>query len=573
MKFPSLNESFFRTSFVLLALGVGFGMPVLSLDYGVTWDEWNDGNIGLFVIRYLLSGGKDQIFLKFQHGYLYASLFHAFVGIVYGTFFDQLKHFAYEGIYQVKHWIPYFTTSHMINSLFGVAAMVYAGLLARLIGGWRAGFLGLLFMIVSPRFFGSSMNNPKDIPFAAAYVMSLYYLVLFIKTQPKPKISTLIGLTVGIGCAIGVRAGGLMLIGYLFLFSFCAWAASKVQKTYQVQWVRIGIYAVLAAIGGYCLGLVFWPYGQLNPLQNPLQALEQLSKFSFWDGQVMFEGKRIFARQLPWHYVPKWMVITAPLQVLAGLLLWIAFLRGIVKRYDLKLVLIVLFAALFPIGSVIVKKSVLYDSGRHLFFVYPLFVVLSVLGWDYVFSVQNRRRWKTVAVGLMSLLMVEPCLWMVRNHPNEYVYFNPLVGGLRRAWLSYDTDYWGNCIRPAAEWLGDHLANTDSSKEPILIRADSHAMSSFPFLKKRLGSKFRLYGYPPFYPEPYPYFQYYHPANLEGPRGWDYALVFSRNWEPEILRRGDWPPRGTIHEVKADGVTLCAVVKNPNKVEKKETAT
>jgi len=30
-----------------------------------------------------------------------------------------------------------------------------------------------------------------------------------------------------------------------------------------------------------------------------------------------------------------------------------------------------------------------------------------------------------------------------------------------------------------------------------------------------------------------------------------------------VLLSDKWPPEGTIHEIKADGVTLCAVVKNP----------
>ncbi len=40
-------------------------------------------------------------------------------------------------------------------------------------------------MLASPRFIGHAMNNPKDIPFAAAYVFTLYYIVRFQAEAPR----------------------------------------------------------------------------------------------------------------------------------------------------------------------------------------------------------------------------------------------------------------------------------------------------------------------------------------------------------------------------------------------------
>ena len=54
---------------------------------------------------------------------------------------------------------------------------------------------------------------------------------------------------------------------------------------------------------------------------------------------------------------------------------------------------------------------------------------------------------------MLFLLAAEPVGWTIRNHPHEYVYFNPLVGGLDGAFGNYETDYWGNSIRMASEWL------------------------------------------------------------------------------------------------------------------------
>jgi hypothetical protein len=67
-----------------------------------------------------------------------------------------------------------------------------------------------------------------------------------------------------------------------------------------------------------------------------------------------------------------------------------------------------------------------------------------------------RGRPARVRVGLqlaLAALVLEPIVWYARAHPYQYVYFNPLVGGLSRASRSYETDYWGLSLREAAEWM------------------------------------------------------------------------------------------------------------------------
>lgn len=48
-----------------------------------------------------------------------------------------------------------------------------------------------------------------------------------------------------------------------------------------------------------------------------------------------------------------------------------------------------------------------------------------------------------VFVGLLFL----PARHMAVNHPNDYVYFSELVGGLRGAYGDYETDYYYNSLK------------------------------------------------------------------------------------------------------------------------------
>ena len=52
------------------------------------------------------------------------------------------------------------------------------------------------------------------------------------------------------------------------------------------------------------------------------------------------------------------------------------------------------------------------------------------------------------------------------NHPNQIVYFSPLVGGPRAAFARYDMDYWGNSVLQAVEWT-DRVAR--ASGFPVIV--------------------------------------------------------------------------------------------------------
>jgi hypothetical protein len=102
-------------------------------------------------------------------------------------------------------------------------------------------------------------------------------------------------------------------------------------------------------------------------------------------------------------------------------------------------------AVIFPIAYVVAKQSTLYDGLRHLLFIVPPLAALAAVGWHALLT--SRRRW--VATGAMLALaigVVEPVIFSIRNHPNQVVYFNPIVGGPRRAVGQFELDYWGNCL-------------------------------------------------------------------------------------------------------------------------------
>ena len=52
---------------------------------------------------------------------------------------------------------------------------------------------------------------------------------------------------------------------------------------------------------------------------------------------------------------------------------------------------------------------------------------------------------------------------LVRLHPYQYLYYNPLVGGLEGAAGRYDTDYWVNIMPEAVDELEAYVVELDAT--------------------------------------------------------------------------------------------------------------
>lgn len=209
-----------------------------------------------------------------------------------------------------------------------------------------------------------------------------------------------------------------------------------------------------------CLALyITWPFLWTDPLSNFVLAFKNMSKFR-WDGTVLFNGELIKATELSWNYIPVWFSITTPIIYLLlgvfGFLLLIiqffrtpyAFLDNSIKRTNL------LFLGYFlaPLISVIVFDSVLYDSWRQLFFIYPPFVLLSIYG---LFNLLEKKKALIVAISLTTITFGLTASYMVRNFPLQGVYFSEIFSFTSPEYLrkNYEMDYWGVSYKQSLEYI------------------------------------------------------------------------------------------------------------------------
>ena len=396
-------------------------MVVVSRDFGVTWDELPRQRFGERVFQYYAGEvGIDRF--ETDGSRLYGGLFDGTaVGLQRLLPFDD---------YDVRH---------ALNAVFGWLGIAACGALgARLAGPW-AGLLAVLFAASAPRYFGHSMNNPKDIPFAAMGAWSLYALSRIRFSYPYLPLRLAAGIGLAIGLSLSVRPGGMLFLAYAAALVSVAMVANRERSPRRVA-ATAGAFALLVFIAA-TVPLPFWPWLQTRPYIGLLNAAGGVSEVT-WDGVMLFNGREVLASAVPWDYVPVWLIYTMPPVVLVGALLSLGQLpRGARASFP---VLALWFAVMFPIVYVIARNSTLYDEIRHLLFVIPPLFVVAALGWWWCLGALGRRP-RVALAAVLVLGLLEPIVFQVRNHPNQVVYFNGLVGGPRGAIQRFELDYWGNC--------------------------------------------------------------------------------------------------------------------------------
>lgn len=461
-----------RRWYVLSAFGLAIALISIACfgtDAGVSYDEPAQLAYGDMIVAWFRSGFVDTRATLFWDLYLYGGLFEA------------------PAQWIVEH-VPLdaYDTRHLLSALCALFGIIAAFRLAAAVGGPRAGAFAALVLALTPCWIGHGLFNPKDIPFgAAAAFASLSALRIAIGPAPvRLRDACWAGLTAGI--ALGVRPGGVFVLGYPCLALTLRLALELYRRRRHAEPIKlVALLVNLAACVSLCvviswlLMLVAWPWAQLDPLARPFEAMRIARNFA-WSAQVLFEGKMLDADKLPLRYLLVWFVISLPetyfVAAIAALGMGIfaaverrkrsasrerehtvAFLDRVASGELLRPVVGGLMLATFiglPLGAILITRPVLYDAQRHALFLLP--PMAAAAGWAFSESfsaswLPRALRGACAAAALGIALWV--CIDMVQLHPYEYVYFNRLSGGLAGQYRRFETDYWSISYRDGLEWV------------------------------------------------------------------------------------------------------------------------
>lgn len=425
----------FRFVHILFAI-FWFGFLLTGLrvfpDYGVPIDEYSQIDIGRVNYERIVHGNME---IQTHFDRYYGPAFEVPLYLVSNSITDWLG-------------IDIMSARHLgIFLFFACSLIVFYVLLAAIHHNPVYGLLGVILLVITPRFFAEGFYNTKDMAFLS---MTIWVLYAGFWVNPK-KWMTVAVAGIVTGLAISVRAQGLLLLMAVAL----TMALHKDAGIWRRAAVATG-YIAVSLVTLFFTFPVFWN----DTLRNII---------GFWQSAAnpvgvptLYFGTWYISPNLPWHYHFVWVGITGLLSVIgtaiAGIGWYVAKSIRTGKyhtpEYRTNFTMIAIIVGTFAVSVFFNPRS--YDGWRHIYYIYPCLIGFSV----YFFRAVYERQASVLLRGLFFGVTVAVCVdcffalaFIVRNHPNQYVYFNMLAGGYKNAKENFDMDYWGISQKQALEHL------------------------------------------------------------------------------------------------------------------------
>jgi len=431
---------------VFFAVFLAVGLSIVK-DYGVSWDGPLQRMTGLITYNYITEGDQSLFFHRDR-----------FYGMVFELFLVSL-----EKMFGLNDIRPVYLMRHTVTFLVFYISVIFFYLLCRdHFKDWKKGLLACLFLVLSPRIFAHAFYNSKDLTFLSVFIISVYFMIRYIK-NPSSLNAVIHGFVSAV--LIDVRILGVMIPAYTFIFLVLRMILTGQGIKYTMKTcVSFLIYMVSLTF----FTVLFWPFLWEDPLKYAVESFKRMSKFP-QAVVVLYMGDYIRATDLPWHYIPVWLSVTTPVLYLYGfcagvLSIVFDFLRKPVIFLREKTSEIVFCLWFFtPLITVIILRSVMYDSWRHLFFIYPAFIIIAVTGISRILraALGGLGRFSSLAGFIVAATvaagLADPLIFMIKYHPFQNVYFNRIAGkDMKEIKNKYDLDYWGLSYIKGLRYILDH---------------------------------------------------------------------------------------------------------------------
>lgn len=501
----------------------------LSFKFGPSNDESFQVPYGKQALDYYVSFGKNDSVLDYKPEPLMKN---------YGAIVDMIP----EAIHRITGF-DLMNTRHFVFAFISFFYILFGALIAKRIAGWNAGFIALILLTLFPRLLGESMNNPKDPPYAATYLISIYAFMYFFDHLKNINKRTIFILFVGFMSTMLVRVSGLMAIFYFGIFLLIEYYSLRKQN-YSLDIKGTIKKIILSGLAGYFISIFFWPSMMNAPFTQPFDALKMLKQFPVLI-KTLWEGTYMQSNEIPWYYNLKYFLISNPEITIIGIILSFILLPKLIRIYNPNRIYLLLFSSLFPLMLLIINKTALYTGWRHSYFIFAPLVVFSAIGFSYIFDqFANTKTKKYIFISLFIVFNIPTIIHISKNNPYFYVYFNPTFGGAKKAMGYYELDYYSHSLKPATDWL---VENEPNLKNLNIVSNNSYQVNEILKQKKlNFGAGYLRYR------ERYD-------------SDWDYAILTQSFIDAEYLRNGYFPPKGTIKTIDVDGVPICAIIKRTDK--------
>ncbi len=414
--------------------------------------------------------------------------------------------------------------------------------------GIFSGFITALALCAYPLFFAESHFNIKDPISASFYTLTL---LAFYKGVTKNKYKWILLSAVLGGFALGSKLNivfvAITIVIWLLIYKWrqlrsFTWPFSK----------KITISLFVSPLIALGILFIFWPFLWQDPIAKftlMLKFYQEIGARTYQPNTFLtFGGFNTYPLQLVLYTTP---IITLFLSAIG---IFYTFKRGL-KDKD-KTALFVFLWFIVPILRVSMPNAGIYGGARQIMEYIPAMAILSGIGAFYLVRLlqahiaKNKKLPKRIAIRsvllaqmLLILLFLPIIFKLISIHPNENVYFNPLIGGLKGAKEKNFPDWGvtlGSVYMQGIDWINK---NAEKEANVALVKG---LLSNFPRIKMRQDINSHE--------------NYYSGEKKSG----EYLIeVVDYHWIdiPEE-KRNYINTLKPVYEVKVDGVSILSIWKN-----------
>ena len=466
-----LNANFEKNSnrIIFLIFSLIFIIGITSVkDYGVSSDEADQRHSGFMELHNLGKKILPNLTEELSKGKTYGDINDKNYKEKYAGHLINSISGVLEVILNIEDKRDAFLLRHYLYFLiFFFGLVTFYHLCQVRFENWKISLLGVLFLLLSPRILANSFYDPKDIPFLSLLIFSVYFGLSFFK---KINLKNAIIFSIFSGLVIsGIRIYGLispiLIYSAIFIYQF------YINKLNSKKLLII-IFSIFLTI---IFTIIFKPYLWQNSIANFYNTIKYIGEFGeYWNIPNLFLGEIVYAKDVPWFYSPFWIIITTPIFyiILFFIGIFFYFLKILtnfkknffIKEFYFDSIFITLFFAPL-IGSIILSSSS-FNAWRHLYFIYPYFIIFSLLGYKKLINFFDNKNYKKAIFFNTLLIIFFYIFWIVKNHPHQYVFFNFLAG--KELNKKFDIDYWGLSYMENLNYILDH-----DSRKKIYIKNNS----------------------------------------------------------------------------------------------------